>query len=283
MSGAPTLLLCVGATKAGTSWLYRHLAAHPDCHLRGVKELHYFDTIENGTFRRQIRLLREYARRLPANGTRAADARAWMRVLKREVEDVPAYLGYLTQGAGSRRLVADITPAYALLPVARLRAMATMTPDVRFLYILRDPLSRLWSHVRMLAVRAAAQAAEVPAQARAIMARLLAGDEPGVAARGDYIAVVGRLAQAAAAERVSVVVQDDLMTPGGIARLWSFLGIGAGPVDLARRVHQGVPLPMDPDQEAAARAWLAPQYAFVQARFGRLPQGWQAAGSGEAA
>ncbi|MDB5657806.1 MAG: hypothetical protein JWS10_421 [Cypionkella sp.] len=34
MSKQPTLLFCVGATKAGTSWLYDHLFAHPECHFR---------------------------------------------------------------------------------------------------------------------------------------------------------------------------------------------------------------------------------------------------------
>ena len=40
----PVLLFGIGATKAGTSWLHRYLAGHPDCALRSIKELHFFDT-----------------------------------------------------------------------------------------------------------------------------------------------------------------------------------------------------------------------------------------------
>ena len=42
----PALLYCVGATKAGTSWFYRTLHAHPECHLRAVKEAHYWDSFD---------------------------------------------------------------------------------------------------------------------------------------------------------------------------------------------------------------------------------------------
>ena len=38
------MLFCIGAQKAGTSWLYTLLATHPECHLP-VKEVHYFDTV----------------------------------------------------------------------------------------------------------------------------------------------------------------------------------------------------------------------------------------------
>ena len=40
----PTLLICVGATKAGTSWMYRYLHDHEAYYARSVKECHYFST-----------------------------------------------------------------------------------------------------------------------------------------------------------------------------------------------------------------------------------------------
>jgi hypothetical protein len=55
-SGAPQgaesqgarLVYCIGATKAGTGWVYQYLRAHPECHMRTLKELHFFDTLEFG-------------------------------------------------------------------------------------------------------------------------------------------------------------------------------------------------------------------------------------------
>src|SRR5689334_16087334 len=37
--------LCIGAQKAGTSWLYQQLEPHPDFWMPPVKELHYFDLL----------------------------------------------------------------------------------------------------------------------------------------------------------------------------------------------------------------------------------------------
>ena len=70
---------------------------------------------------------------------RIEDRAEWERVLSKGVEDTAAYLDYLTTGAtGERQLVADVTPAYGLLPEARLAQMAGLMPDVRFLYLMRD-------------------------------------------------------------------------------------------------------------------------------------------------
>jgi hypothetical protein len=35
--------LCIGAQKAGTSWLYQNLQEHPGIWLPPIKEIHYFD------------------------------------------------------------------------------------------------------------------------------------------------------------------------------------------------------------------------------------------------
>jgi hypothetical protein len=37
--------LCVGAQKAGTSWLFHQLTLHPDFCMPPVKEVHYFDSL----------------------------------------------------------------------------------------------------------------------------------------------------------------------------------------------------------------------------------------------
>ena len=50
MNREPTFLFCVGATKAGTSWLYEHLYAHPECRFRTIKELHDFTMTETVHF-----------------------------------------------------------------------------------------------------------------------------------------------------------------------------------------------------------------------------------------
>lgn len=279
----PTILFGVGATKAGTSWLYHHLASHPECHLRSIKELHYFDSAASGQFDRQLKLHAAAAQRLVSAGgdraaaiaARRADLAQWASVMERRREDIPAYLAYLTAGQGERRLVADITPSYGLLPVDRLRAMAAIGPDVRFVYLMRDPVARLWSHVRMLARRSVAAAADFPAAAHGLLRGILAGAPSGAVARGDYAAAITRLRAAVDPRRLLVMFQENLMARPGLARLCGFLGIGVRPAAFDRRLHEGMPLAMTEEEMRGARIFLRSQYEFVARQFSDVPDAWR--------
>ena len=46
------LFLCIGAQKAGTSWLFQQLTEHPALWLPTLKELHFFDHLFVPTNRR---------------------------------------------------------------------------------------------------------------------------------------------------------------------------------------------------------------------------------------
>ncbi|MEZ5754727.1 MAG: sulfotransferase [Paracoccaceae bacterium] len=285
MTGTPTVLFCVGATKAGTSWLYRHLHRHPDCHLRSIKELHYFDMLESGTQRRFRKLLRERIARLraaiadgnprPSLERQLRDALDWKAVIGAEGENLDAYLGYLSEGRGARPLVADITPAYALLPETRLHRMAEVAPRTRFLYLLRDPVARLWSQARMLAARRMGDIAEFPALAARMMDSMLEAIRSGLRDREDYIGAISRLRAAVAPDRLLIQFQDDMMTVPGLSRLQAFLGISDIAGDFENRVHEGTPLALPDDLRARARAVLAPQYQFVARHFPDLPGSWR--------
>jgi len=281
-----TLLFGVGATKAGTSWLYRYLAGHPECHLRTIKELHFFDTLEEGRLARACQELDESRaalatsplpsdpERAAARQRRLADLADWSSALG--TGDEAAYLAYLEGGRDDEPVVADITPAYALLPVERLRRMASLARNVRFVYLMRDPVERLWSHVRMIARRRAAEDADIPAKAERILARALKGKEDHIVERGDYRAVLSRLWAAVDPSQLFLAFYEELFSQAAVIRLCRFLGIAPMPAECALRVHEGVAVPMSAAQRAAAAEFLAPQYDFVADRLGHVPPEWQA-------
>lgn len=281
MADRPTLLFCVGAAKAGTSWLFRHLAQHPDCWLRSIKELHYFDMLERRTEARARRMLTERIATLraetrPRAAVELRDAEDWMRVISRSVADFDAYAAYLRQGNDGRPLVADITPAYALLPEARLAAMAALQDDTRFLYLLRDPVSRLWSQARMLARRRVAKgAADMQRAAHRIMERLIDRIDDGEKDREDYAGAIGRLRAVVPAARLMIQLTDDLLSVRGLALLHRFLGIREVPGNFDRNVHEGAPLVLTGILKRRAQAALRPQYDFVAGLFPELPESWR--------
>jgi len=280
---APRLLFCIGAAKAGTTWLYDYLDTHPDCHLRGVKELHYFDGLDLGSMAwqrkdNQARLDRARTK-LIADPARAEhlqrqvkDRAEWLQIQALGHADDAAYLAYLTAGRTGQKLVADITPAYALLSAERFRQMASLG-DSRFLYILRDPLARLWSHVRMNATRKADGVPSLDDAAR-LLRRTINRREPGIAERSDYAGTLARLADAVP-DRQSLIIPFETMLEGGIAQICDFLGIANRPADAQRVIHRGTPLDLPDDLRAKALRWLEPQYRAAQAQFGYLPEHWE--------
>lgn len=278
------VFLCVGAAKAGTSWLHGQLAAHPECHFRTIKELHYFDGLDEGTMSRnlqrirarQVALLERTEGGLNATAEQAAriaDGGDWLDVLERGQEDIGAYLDYLRKGAASGQVVGETTPAYALLSADRLVRMARMAPDVRILYLLRDPVERLWSHVRMIAGRRDVDGVVSARRCDRILARTISGDETQIVRRSDYEGALKRLLAAVPGGKLMIGVFEDVVQGNGFARVCDFLGIGqAEPSPIP--VHAGQALAMTPDQRRRAAHWLAPQYDAAHRALGRMPEAW---------
>ncbi|MEL6518411.1 MAG: sulfotransferase [Pseudomonadota bacterium] len=281
----PRVMLCVGATKAGTSWLHRALSGHSEVHFRAIKELHYFDSLENGAVERRMAEVSAQRDRLVARRAEAsllkrrrlaapiADHEAYLALLGRGSEDVPGYLAYLAKGRGRAQIVGDATPAYGLLPVERLRAMARMAADVRFVYLLRDPVERLWSHIRMMAVRRSGDGQIDRARADRILARTIRGEERQIVIRSDYRGALERLKAAVDPARLFTGFYEDLFEGAGFDRICDFLGIARADASFAV-VNRGQPLDMRPEQRRAARDWLADQYDYVSANHGPVPARW---------
>lgn len=284
MSG-PVTLIGLGATKAGTSWLYDYLRHHPDCHFRRVKELHYFDAFDGGNPAAKAKALRQKAQtfretiptapghRVPGLQEALRDHEA-LADLMQQPEDHAAYLAYLSDGQRQKKVQGDITPAYGLLSVAKLREIASLAGDIRFVYLLRDPVSRLWSHVRMMAARQNRGVVK-PGQAARILTRALKGKEPQITKRGDYKTILGNVAQAIDPAKRLVLFSDDLFYGNGLTRLCDFLGVKDQRGNTGDIINAGRPLDMTTDQAALARDYLQEQYDYVAGVMGDMPQTWQ--------
>lgn len=289
---APAILYCLGATKAGTTGLYRLLHDHPDCALPAVKEAHYWDSfdpaqaeVQLAAFRQRLRELRhaKAEAEAAARGWQVAnldrrinDMKALMDVIAGARADDSAYLAWLTQGRGAARLFADITPNYALLPDAILARMLATSPQAKFLYLIRDPLDRLWSHIRMQARRQRQDHEIYAKKANNILYRILNRDqETHILERGDYIGVIRKLRRVLPSDRVLVMFAEHLFTRAGLAQLCGFLGIGAVEALPDPASHAGQAVPMLEKLRPRAQKRLYEQYDWVARNVGPLPANWQ--------
>ena len=288
----PTLLYCVGATKAGTTWLYRYLHDHPECGVPAVKEAHYWDTFDS---EKRAKQLVAYRLRLREMRTAKADAtktgRDWqvanmdrrinemkrlIATLEDDRTDDAGYAGWLVDGRVGAKVVADITPNYATLSDDDLERMRDLSPDTKFLYLIRDPLDRLWSHIRMQARRQRQPHEQYAKKANNILYRILyRGQETHILARGDYPGIIRKLRRVIPEGRLLVQFAEDLFTPLGLGQLCAFLGIKQVKPALARAANEGPDVAMLDRLRPRALGLLNEHYEWVARNVGPLPQRWQ--------
>jgi hypothetical protein len=276
-----TFIYCVGAAKAGTSWLFDVLYQHAECFFPAVKEMHYWDVLENGTgtfFREQSRKRLDWLEMRHAQvddpqvnayqEQAMADVRAWLAAFDGKTRDDDAYLDYLGRGRAGARVIGDFTPSYALLEKQSFRAMAGVMEKVKFIFLMRDPVARAWSHIRM----DAGDRGETAALAK--FDDFLDGGEANIAKRNNYRRTLNKLLEVIPRENLFVEFYERLFNPETVARLFGFLGLAPAEPDFAKVVNRSPTHWLDPVREAKARALLAPQYNFVEKFMGELPAEW---------
>ena len=289
---APTLLYCVGATKAGTTWLYRYLHDHPECAMPAVKEAHYWDTFDTERCEKQLVAFRTRLREMRAAKVQAnAEGRGWqVENMDRRINEMKAliatlegdragdsaYAAWLLNGRDAAKVVADITPNYATLSDDELARMRDLSPTTKFLYLIRDPLDRLWSHIRMQARRQRQDHEVYEKKSNNILYRILnRGHETHILERGDYPKIIRKLRRVIPEGRLLIQFAEDLFTPEGLAQLCAFLGIKPVKANVARPANEGPEVAMLDKLRPRALGLLNEHYEWVARNVGPLPQRWQ--------
>src|SRR6266581_6502796 len=136
--GAGPDFLCIGAHKAGTTWLYQQLDSHPDFWMPPVKELHYFDQLSRVKRAAHPRCRDE------------RDRRFLERLTSLSAEpgiDLENY-GRLFEPKASL-LSGDISPNYSTLNDEVIRRVVRYFRNLKVIFLARDPVERVWSHLSM--------------------------------------------------------------------------------------------------------------------------------------
>jgi hypothetical protein len=206
--------LCVGAQKAGTSWLYRQLEPHPDFWMPPVKELHYLDNLN--------RTRRFHA---PRRGDeRDASFLEDMNNLgARFYLDLDSY-GRLFCHKGPL-LSGDISPAYSTLTDEIIERVVNYFPNLKVIFLARDPVERAWSQLSM-GVRLGMISPFDATDAEEVIRNLL---NPGVLIRSHPSKVVTRWKRYLPPESFRVYFFDDLKENPAELRRSVLLFLGGDP------------------------------------------------------
>ena len=140
-------VLGVGAQKAGTTWLSEYLREQPGANFGFRKEYHTFDQIHLRKSGNRLTIL--VKRCLKNSGKIEVNYRSNFLV---NPDSYFAYFNDLLQ-SDQCTLTGDITPQYATLPKEILaeikREFARRLIEVKPIFLMRDPVYRLQSRVRM--------------------------------------------------------------------------------------------------------------------------------------
>ena len=273
--------VCVGAQKAGTTWLLATLGRHPDIFTTPVKEIHYFDHVRGISShlsgRKRRSRFRKYLQRLAFDWRHTGEYYgqwAWYRAYMRRPIDDAWYASLFDHRAGAI-MAGEATPEYAILGEEGFRHIKRLAPEARAIFVLRNPLSQAWSQFLHF---------EHKKDARAVRG----GKEGAIAfwessysaPFRDYTKTMDELVGVFGADRVKFLFFEDIHADrrAAIKSLCEFLAVEFrsdyfGDLEQALNVSRLAPIPAD------LRVYLVAKYrpvvAGVTERLGTVPSSWR--------
>ena len=148
-AGEPRLpdVLCIGGQRAGTTWLHAALQRHPQVWACGIKEFHQFDWDGRdpviGAFRQRqaLAVLREAAASAASGPAREHQVRMLLRHAFPPTHSWENYAATFAS-APRDRVACDFTPSYATLDDRAVAEIVRVMPEIKVIFILRDPVAR---------------------------------------------------------------------------------------------------------------------------------------------
>ncbi|MGZ8226058.1 MAG: sulfotransferase domain-containing protein [Methylococcaceae bacterium] len=147
--------LVIGAQKSGTAWMYQNFKTHPQIWVPPEKEIHFFDFPPLIPFyfllfapQRPIRhwaknrMIRDYRKVRAGEQTASWNIRYYFFLRTRRW-----YKSLFTPG--EMQIAGEITPRYSILSEKSIAKVHDLMPDIKIIYLLRNPIDRMWSDVAM--------------------------------------------------------------------------------------------------------------------------------------
>jgi hypothetical protein len=271
--------LGIGAQKAGTTWLFNNLKRHPRIWMPPVKELHYFNDVYVPSERKWTKsarakhgslALRRYLARVAPENWDYAYIGCVADIVAREPSD--DWYGRIFALAGRTARCGEITPRYAVLPPEGIAHVRALMPDAKIIFLVRDPIERCWSHIRMNIDSRASEAQD--SGKLAAMAR-----SPGMSAHANYPKIIECWTSCYPSDRFLTIPFDDISeNPAHVLRqTCAFLDLDfeAGRFkQMNEPVHVGRKQDIPPEIYRELKENLRPIYDEILQMFPKVGRTW---------
>lgn len=276
-----TFLLGVGCQRGGTTWLHDYLSTSPQVDFGFTKEYHVWDALHVprfGWFRERVEEHCVKILELNPSYERNPFAFKWLDFY-RHTDNYFDYFDYLHYKNEATRLVGDITPSYSALPTEVLveirESLAARGFRAKAVFIMRDPVERVWSSARLNMMRSEDLSDE------SVVARV--EEEylwPKTKSRGRYNKTLKNLSTAFPKEDRKVLLYEELFSPKVARRITDFLEIDPIEPDFDTKVNASTETSSLPEelQSRIAQEYAA-SYRAAAKRFGedRIRSRWSSA------
>ncbi|NVK57563.1 MAG: sulfotransferase [Alteromonadaceae bacterium] len=267
MKERPIFLLGVGCQKGGTSWLHHYLQHHPQADLGLAKEYHFF----NGMYAESGPSVRAYFEQQLAAAPPDSILHQHLTHQLSFFEAPKRYYQYFQ--SLDKGLVGDITPAYAMLSKDTFTLAKTQLEahgfQVKVVFILRDPLERIWSAIRMHKKIYPQNFINKPTAESDDLAILKAYNEWHIEVRTRYEKTITNLEAVFSREALHYIFYEEFPTPDTMQPLCEFLEIDYIEKDFATRVNsQSKSTELSLQTCETVIRHYASTYKFIQGKFG---------------
>lgn len=279
MTQKKTFLLGVGCQKGGTSWLHKYLHRHPNCNFGFRKEYHVFDALH---LKGEKRFRKKAVRSLATLTDQIIDGRVKLRGAGRPFNqlrlvnfyrNVDTYFEYfhsLAHSSPDLKVVGDITPSYAGLPESVFRqikeALEARDFNIRVVYLMRDPVERLFSATRMSLRDRKAKGREDIMSENEMFLEQFSGAK--AERRTRYEDTIRTLDSVFEPDQLYYGFYEDLFTNQRVQEIVNFAGVPFVSPNFSERVNSSDQTEeLSADAAAKARKFYAQTYDFIEERF----------------
>ena len=148
MSGAQPIHLCIGAPRAGSTWLFREMSEHPALFVPRVKEVRYWNSRRSDQERDHA--VRD-AVKVIADCHDIPDQERWLaKWASIRQSAAPKIENYIDLMSVEGRPSLEISPSYCFLQPKLIRTLRDGLPaGSKVLYLIRDPMARTSSQIKL--------------------------------------------------------------------------------------------------------------------------------------
>lgn len=272
--------ICIGAQKAGTTWLDQQLRYHPEIWMPPMKEIHYFDYVHRPEFRQWIGWhLKSTMRRELLKITSDKSAIDWQRVrylasiMTDSKKFTDEWYADIFSVAPPGTVTGEITPEYSTLDEQAIAHMRRLCNDPVFIYIIRDPVKRAWSQLKMNMVRNGDFNKAVSKKNKIVDIDLFHHNikHYSIVDRADYESYIPKWDELK--DKVLYVPFQEISTdPNGLLKkVAKFIGVSDVEcfTEADKQVHKGSGLKMPKEVASHLSDIMMTQYDYLEKRFGK--------------